>query len=118
MNDGEKIELLYSDVIRKGGLLSTVREMFKDDLTGIEVNGFGTGQSYAHLQLGRRSSQILLCLDERLFLIDFWETGQKRAWASSRELADVKTMIQMWMEQSSIDAMSERFPSIQKRNSS
>jgi|SRR5579862_2566784 len=115
MNENEKIKLLYSDVITQGGLLAVVKGMFKDGPIGIEVNGFGTGQNYVHVQLGQRSSQIFLCLDERLFLFDFWEMGQKRASASSQELADVNAMIQMWLKQSSIEAISASFPSVHKR---
>jgi hypothetical protein len=116
MNEAEKVKSIYPDVVENGGLLAVVRRMFKDGPTGVEVNGFGSGQNYAHIKFGQRSSQVFLRLDERRFLFDFWEEQKKRAFASSPDLREVRAAIEKWLqEETSVDSLIVNFPFVQRK---
>lgn len=97
MNDEDKFRALYPDILENGGLLQVVRLLLVGRVAGIAVNGFGTGQNYAHIQLADKSSQIFLRLNEREFDFDFWQAGEKRASGTSPHLDEVRASIEYWL---------------------
>ncbi len=116
MNEDEKVRSLYPDILERGGLVSVVRAMLEARPVPSTINGFGTGQNYAHVQLGDKSSQIFLCLDERCFSFDFWQSGHERASGTSSNLEDVGAAIEYWLtEEGGVEALVRAFPFVRQR---
>ena len=116
MNEDEKVRSLYPDILEKGGLLPVIRALFANRVPGVTINGFGTGQNFAHVELADKSSQIFLRLDERGFSFDFWRAGQKQASGTTPNLREVRTSVEQWLTgNGDVDALAKAYPFVRER---
>ncbi len=97
MTEDETIALLYPDLVEAGGLLSAVRTALVGKQAGLQINGFGTGLSYAHVQYEQRSAQIFIGIDNRRFDFDLWHEGVAQAAGDSAEFNAVMLAIEQWI---------------------
>jgi hypothetical protein len=117
MNEDAKIKTLYPDIFEAGGLLSVIRTLLENRLEGAEINGLGTGHSYAHVRLGDKSSQVFLGLEERCFLFDFWCAGNKQASGASAHLDDVAASVEVWLKgDGRVEALVKACPFVRQAN--
>jgi hypothetical protein len=119
MNDEDKFRTFYPDILEKGGLLQVVRALLVARIAGITVNGFGTGQNYAHVQLADKSSQIFLRLNEREFDFDFWRAGQKQASGTTSNLQDMRASVEQWLTgNGDVEELAKAYPFVRPKTGS
>ncbi len=116
MNEDEKVQTLYADILDSGGIVSVIRQMLGDCLAGVEINGFGSGQNYVHIRAGQGASQVFLSLEECCFLFDFWIEERKLASGSSANLQDAKASIARWLSKGEdVDDLVRTFPFVSRK---
>lgn len=72
----ESLSELYPDIINLGGLNNAVNEAFKNLGSRLEADlNIEKSFFYSRIEYKERSSQILLAVNERLFLVDLWCEG-------------------------------------------
>src|SRR5712692_10064714 len=116
MSEPQTVESLYPDLIQEGGLLSAVKRRLVPKLAGIEVNGFGTGLSYAWVQFGSRASQMFLRLNERRFAFDLFQEGKPLAVGTTPSLDEALGSILYWLSsRCSADDLIREFPFVRHK---
>ena len=110
MSEPQTVESLYPDLVQEGGLLSAVKQRLVAKLAGTEVNGFGTGKSYAWVQFGSRASQVFLRLNERKFDFDLYQEGKALAVGTTPSLDEAIGSMLYWLSSScSVDDLIREF---------
>ena len=88
----------YPELVESGGLLAAMRAAFVGEPT-VEVNGFGTGASYAHLAVDKRSAQVFIGAGYRLFIFDCREETTCHAKGKTPEFGELVAALHAWLLQ-------------------
>ena len=119
MTEDERIKMLYPDLLNAGGLLSAIRTALQGKHASIQINGFGTGLSYAHVQCEQLSAQIFIGIDERRFDFDLWHEGIVQAAGASADFDDVTLAVERWvLGIGAVESLTQEFPFIRRKERS
>lgn len=78
VSEKTKIEQFYPDIITYGGLTNAINENFnnlKSTLKTIDCDNEFNTFSWAIIKKNKRSSQVTIALNERLFIVSLWNEG-------------------------------------------
>lgn len=95
----DQLTPIYPDVVEHGSLAQLLNVKLAKSGSDLRVRGFeedGRSSAWARIQKDRRSVELCLALNERVFTADYWDRGVKLATFMSDDVTTVALSLHAW----------------------